>query len=862
MTFGMDVTQKSFQNLVVSYRGSERQPPNCLQLCLRFSRLMEVAEAEGRHQASMGTEDRLRAIVQDFHDTSGLATKHQLDEDKEAREVMRSHLDRFKWKEAAYNTEQLRSQRWMIGSQPKANACPPELRKVLCVTNQSQVMHLKLVAYCFAEESRRLRASARARVRLSSEQFDAFADFACFYSAVLTEARLLSTWTPEKEEAVMKSFYQKFCTSVLWIRQSLAPANFPPALNEKDFVIPGSGAETFQCNDARRNLTDQQETSQWCGGIMVPKQAWKAGQKPMDQHTPRYKAKPSEEDLPKTVKPPELKCCQIVGEKLVLPSDVRSMFLTCPVFGPEWRELLTTFDKQWAAPVGTPAPKSSPIKKETVKDEKTETKQETKEEGDYDWKAAFPGEPVTYEEVKKKHGEDQCTEIPGGVAGLLLVLAPGPSLYVVGKAAAALDINTPFITHGPGTWLLGDKASKYMQNNPGKGFACQWTDDSVPVCVEESKFECCFVSVFCLEEDGGDTPVMTLREALQNAEKGGFIDYTVWRLRKYVTEKCIAAAKPLWPVAPEETTPEKKENQFGENLDGKKVSCVLNRGKSSAFLGENMEIPEENLSLGMSSTFSNENPENQVNGEDQHVFDDAKTELDGLSPKGEVVDLAQDSPIEEYFQESQEDHGEPVEPVESFEESQPLEESFYQLATDEKEDNLDSMPELEAPDSVVPDHPVAPMADLAMPDLASPDLAMPDQPQHDLAMPNEPAPASEPIPETPAPEVPRRNHTEDQLFRKRASSRAWHAKWEKKGVPKRQRIEVPENAPAPPAPPAVIREPGSFNNLMEARDYFIRDWIAHSDLPPSNERRAAATSAWMASQLRADVMAARSGIQN
>lgn len=223
-------------------------------------------------------------------------------------------------------------------------------------------------------------------------------------------------------------------------------------------------------------------------------QAWKAGQKPMDQHTPRYKPKPSEEDLPKAVKAPELKCCQIVGEKLVLPSDVRSMFLSCPVFGPEWRDLLSSFDKQWAAPVGTPTPTSSPIKKET-KQETTGTKTEVKEEGAYDWKAMFPGEPVTYEELKKKHGEDQCTEIPGGVTGLLLVLAPGPSLYVVGKTAVTLDMTTPFITHGPGTWLLGDKANKYIQNNPGKGFVCQWTSDQDPVCMEEIKFETCFAYV-------------------------------------------------------------------------------------------------------------------------------------------------------------------------------------------------------------------------------------------------------------------------------------------------------------------------------------------------------------------------------
>ena len=68
----------------------------------------------------------------------------------------------------------------------------------------------------------------------------------------------------------------RFCASALWVRQALLPAAFPPALNEKEFVITGSGTESFQCNDTRRNLTDQQETSQWCGGIQVPKQILQA----------------------------------------------------------------------------------------------------------------------------------------------------------------------------------------------------------------------------------------------------------------------------------------------------------------------------------------------------------------------------------------------------------------------------------------------------------------------------------------------------------------------------------------------------------------------------------------------------------
>ena len=63
----------------------------------------------------------------------------------------------------------------------------------------------------------------------------------------------------------------RFCSSSLWLRQSLQPSQFPSALNEKDFVVPGTGAESLLSNDQRRNLTDHQETAQWCGGVMVPK---------------------------------------------------------------------------------------------------------------------------------------------------------------------------------------------------------------------------------------------------------------------------------------------------------------------------------------------------------------------------------------------------------------------------------------------------------------------------------------------------------------------------------------------------------------------------------------------------------------
>lgn len=96
----------------------------------------------------------------------------------------------------------------MVGTGPKASGCPPELRKVLTVTEKSQVLHLKLVAHQFIEQTRRLRASSRSRMRLSSEQFDSLSDYACIYSAVLEEAKTLASFTPEKEELILKAFFQ------------------------------------------------------------------------------------------------------------------------------------------------------------------------------------------------------------------------------------------------------------------------------------------------------------------------------------------------------------------------------------------------------------------------------------------------------------------------------------------------------------------------------------------------------------------------------------------------------------------------------------------------------------------------------
>ena len=134
-------------------------------------------------------------------------------QNEEAREVLQRHIDHVKWAQSAFSTEQLKGQRWMVGSTPKN--CPANLKKALTVTEQAQILHFRLVIHCYQENGRRLRSSSRSRVRWSSSVFDAHCDLACIYSAILDEGRELSSWTKEKEDAVIKAFFQKFPSFVL-----------------------------------------------------------------------------------------------------------------------------------------------------------------------------------------------------------------------------------------------------------------------------------------------------------------------------------------------------------------------------------------------------------------------------------------------------------------------------------------------------------------------------------------------------------------------------------------------------------------------------------------------------------------------
>jgi hypothetical protein len=69
-------------NLSMSFRGAERQAPSVLSMALRFSAIMDMKAATGAHTEAMSTEERLRQVVEDFHNTKGMLLRWHLDDTK------------------------------------------------------------------------------------------------------------------------------------------------------------------------------------------------------------------------------------------------------------------------------------------------------------------------------------------------------------------------------------------------------------------------------------------------------------------------------------------------------------------------------------------------------------------------------------------------------------------------------------------------------------------------------------------------------------------------------------------------------------------------------------------------------------
>ena len=215
----LDAVETGFINMMLSFRGGERQPPNMLQMALRFSNAMDARSVQGVHSKDLSVEERLRKVIKEFHQTDGLLSKWHLDEDRimavhglitgtspTSRDLIANHLHRFKWSQSALNSELLKKPRWLLTASPRG--CASHFKVMLTVTELSQKMFLTLVFHQFHCRTRKARPSQKARHRLSPAEWDAWVNFSCVYATVIKEAALLAT-KPDME-VIHKAFLDMF----------------------------------------------------------------------------------------------------------------------------------------------------------------------------------------------------------------------------------------------------------------------------------------------------------------------------------------------------------------------------------------------------------------------------------------------------------------------------------------------------------------------------------------------------------------------------------------------------------------------------------------------------------------------------
>ena len=203
----------------VILQGGERQPPNMLQMALRFSSAMDARSVQGVHSKDLSVEDRLRKVIKEFHQTDGMLSKRHLDEDRimavlglitgtsgTSRDLIANHLHRFKWSQSALNSELLKKPRWLLTANPRG--CASHFKVMLTVTETSQKMFLTLVFHQFHCRTRKSRPSQKAKHRLSPAEWDAWVNFSCVYATVIKEAALLAT-KPDME-MIHKAFLDMF----------------------------------------------------------------------------------------------------------------------------------------------------------------------------------------------------------------------------------------------------------------------------------------------------------------------------------------------------------------------------------------------------------------------------------------------------------------------------------------------------------------------------------------------------------------------------------------------------------------------------------------------------------------------------
>ena len=200
MVLDKDEASKSYLNLQLSFRGSERQAPSVLTLAVTFSHVMESKSKSGAHGPDLNTEARLDLVLAEFNSMPGMVSRWRIDDDKRkaclnlivgtsarARDQIQSHLHYHKWQNSAFTAELLRSTRWLLGAVPRA--AKDKMKAMLTVTQRDQEAFLHNYIASFSVAALKVKVSSRGKLRLSVSDWDKLMDYTCVMRTVMDEVQ-------------------------------------------------------------------------------------------------------------------------------------------------------------------------------------------------------------------------------------------------------------------------------------------------------------------------------------------------------------------------------------------------------------------------------------------------------------------------------------------------------------------------------------------------------------------------------------------------------------------------------------------------------------------------------------------------
>lgn len=189
-----------------------------------------------------------------------------------------------------------------------------------------------------------------------------------------------------------------------------------------------------------------------------PNQDWKHQRGGIGRMTPKYVEAHTDDAPDEASGPPDLVICKTEGGKLVLPVEVRNQFMSDPVRTPEWKAILSEFDRKWSSEAGSSNTAGGTTGAIVPADASEATSTSTTTSV---WETAFPGEPVTKNEFEGKYSSMHSFPISDTLAA---IVTEGPKLFLSAVGVADVGVQDPILTFGAGTWLLDAQATSYMED--------------------------------------------------------------------------------------------------------------------------------------------------------------------------------------------------------------------------------------------------------------------------------------------------------------------------------------------------------------------------------------------------------------